>query len=127
MLTALEMLVIENRAAHDREVAVAADEIMREEIDEIEKASESPRGYFHRHVLLVKEDAVLVIVNIRGILEIPSATGESKWDRADVLARWMMIIALESEVLFAKNAFRIGSRNRRFQELGDVFIVFLRL
>jgi hypothetical protein len=39
MAAALEMLVIENRAADNRKVAVAADEEMREEIDEIQKAS----------------------------------------------------------------------------------------
>jgi hypothetical protein len=36
MAPALEMLVVENRAADDREIAVAADEEMGENIDEIQ-------------------------------------------------------------------------------------------
>ena len=68
---ALEMLMVQNRAPDDREVAIGADEEMREGIDEGDQSREDAAGDLHRGMRFVEEDAMLLKIAIGGILEIP--------------------------------------------------------
>ena len=70
--TALEMLVVQDRAPDDREVAIGADEEMREGIHKGDQSREDAAGDLHRGMRFVEEDAVLLEIAIGGILEIPS-------------------------------------------------------
>ncbi len=71
MPAALEMLMVQNRSAHNRKIAVGADEEMRELVDEVAKSFKRLTRYFHRNMLLIKDDAVMRIIDIRRILHEP--------------------------------------------------------
>ena len=73
-------------AADDGQVCVAADEVVREYGDEIEQASEHGLVDFHGDMVAVENDAVLVIVDIGGILEIVALPVKLNGDDAVVAA-----------------------------------------
>ena len=68
VVAALKMLVSQYGAAHDRQVGVGADEVVRELLDEIKQLAEGAAVYDHRRVALVEEYAVLVVVDVGGVL-----------------------------------------------------------
>ena len=85
MPPALEMLMVEDAAPDDREVAVGADEIKGEDIEEIEQTGEDMPVHRHRGVLFGEDDAMLRIIDVRGVLGVPRGAVESQADVADVL------------------------------------------
>ena len=56
---------------HNGKVRIGTQEIMGELLDKVKQLSECRLINFHRHVLSVKYNAVLIIVHIWGILESP--------------------------------------------------------
>jgi hypothetical protein len=78
MAAALEMFVVEDTAPDDRKIAIAPDEEMRELIDESEEFAQDPRADFHRDVLLIEANAMMGIVDVRRILEIPALVIEGE-------------------------------------------------
>ena len=58
-------------SAYDRQVSVRAYEVVRELTDKVEQLGEACPVYLHRRMLAVEADAVLIIVNIRRILQEP--------------------------------------------------------
>ena len=71
MPPALEVIVPENRASHDRQIGVAADEVVREQVDEIEQTGKRRPVDVHRPVLPAHRDAVLVVIGVRAIPHAP--------------------------------------------------------
>ena len=87
IMSTLEVVVAQNRAAHDRKVCVGAEEIVREERDKVQQAAEAARVDFHGDVLSVEHDAVLVVVDVGRVLQVPVRPVEAQGDQAQVLAR----------------------------------------
>ena len=81
------MLVAQDRAADDGQVGIRADEVVRQHGDEREQLIEGVAPDVHRGVLLVEEDAVLVIIAVRRELHIPEFTVKQDGHHAQVLPR----------------------------------------
>ena len=71
IVTALEVVVAQDAAAHDRQVGVATHKVVGEQSHKIQQLAEGRPLNFHRGVLVVEHDAVLVIVNVGAVLQIP--------------------------------------------------------
>ena len=83
---ALEVIVRQNRAAHDGQVGVRADEVMREQVHKIEQAGQALAVDVHRAMLGAHGNAVLVKVRVRAVLEAPALAVELDGDDAQILA-----------------------------------------
>ena len=86
---ALEVVVRQNRAAHDRQVGVGADEVMREQVHKVEQAGQSLTVDVHRAMLGAHGNAVLVKVRVRAVLEAPALAVELDGNNAQVLTGGM--------------------------------------
>ena len=83
---ALEVVVRQNRAAHDGQVGVGTDEVVREQVHKIEQAGQALAVDVHRTMLGAHGNAVLVKIRIRAVLEAPALSVELNGDNAQVLA-----------------------------------------
>ena len=83
---ALEVVVRQNRAAHDGQVGVRADEVMREQVHKVEQAGQALAVDVHRTMLGAHGNAVLVKVRVRAVLEAPALAVELDGDNAQILA-----------------------------------------
>ena len=86
---ALEVVVRQNRAAHDGQVGVGANEVVREKVDKVEQAGQALAVDVHRAMFGAHGNAVLVKVRIRAVLEAPALAVELNGDNAQVLASGM--------------------------------------
>ena len=123
---ALEMVVAENRAAHDGEIGVAAHKIVGELPDEVQQSAEGRPVDLHGGVPAVQNDAVLVVVDIGAVLEEPVLLIDGDGDDPVVLPCGMPQPSRVALVLPAELAFWIaalGGGLRRGNGLG----VLLRL
>ena len=84
VVAALEVLVAQNGAADDGQVCVGADEVVGKQGYEVQQLFKGGAVDFHGHVLAVEDDAVLVIVDIGGVLQIPLGPGDGDGDDAVV-------------------------------------------
>ena len=82
---------------------------MRELLHEIKQLSEGSALDLHRCVVCVEHNAVLVVVNVRRILEEPVAMVDGHRNDAVVLSRRMVDASCISFVLLAQEAFRIAA------------------
>ncbi len=82
----LEMVVAEDRPPHNGQVGIAPHKIVGELGDKIQLLAEGGRINFHGDMGPVKEDAVLVVVDIGGILEEPILAVDGHRDDPQVLA-----------------------------------------
>ena len=64
IFSALKMLVRKNRSANDRQIGIRPNEIVRKIVDNIKELAKHCPVYLHRHVAVIEEDAVLVVVAI---------------------------------------------------------------
>ena len=108
VITALHMVVGENGAANDGQIGIGAHEIVGEEINEIKSLLHESAVDLHGHVIAGKSDAVLVIVRVGRILEIPASARKLHGDLAQVLTGGLGCAARISHVLVAKIAKRIA-------------------
>ena len=115
VVTALEMVVAQNRAADDGQIRVRAEEIMREQLRKVQQPAERRRADAHGRMLGVEDDAVLVVIDVGGILQIPAAAVQLKGDDAVVLPGGMVHAARVALVFRAQGAFGIAGLRR---ELG---------
>ncbi|CUN61823.1 Uncharacterised protein [Collinsella aerofaciens] len=69
---ALEVVVRQNRAAHDGQVGVGANKVVREQVDKVEQAGQTLAVHVHRAMLGAHGNAVLVKIRIRAVLEAPA-------------------------------------------------------
>ena len=65
------MVMRQNGTAHDGKVCIGAQEVMREELNEIKKLYKGCSLDLHRYMLAAENDTVLIIIYIRRILEEP--------------------------------------------------------
>ena len=86
---ALEVVVRQDRAAHDGQVGVRADEVVREQVHKIEQAGQTLAVDVHRTMLGAHSNAVLVKVRVRAVLEAPALAVELDRDNSQVLTGGM--------------------------------------
>ena len=79
---ALEVVVRQNRAAHDGQVGVGANKVVREQVHKIEQAGQPLAVDVHRAMLGAHSNAVLVKVCVRAVLEAPALAVELNGDNA---------------------------------------------
>ena len=84
--TALEVVVRKNRAAHDGQVGVGANKVVREQVHKIEQAGQTLAVYVHRAMLGAHGNAVLIKIRIRAVLETPALAVELNGNNAQILA-----------------------------------------
>ena len=97
----------QDRSAHDRQIRIGTDEIMRELLHEIKQLAECIMLDLHRNMLCVKYDAVLVVIYIRGILESPAAPVDHHRNHPVILSRRMIDAPRVTLVLHTQQAFRV--------------------
>ena len=71
--SALEMVVAQDAAAHNGQVGVGANKIVGELLHKVQQLPEGGIFNLHGGVLLVEDDAMLVIVHIGAVLQAPGA------------------------------------------------------
>ena len=113
--TALHMVVCENRTAHDGQIGVRADKIVRELLHKAKQLGKAAAVDLHRRMLARQGDTMLVIVHVGGVLQIPIRARHLKGDLAQVAARRVAQIACVALILVAEQALRITALR---QELG---------
>ena len=86
---ALEVVVRQNRAAHDGQVGVGANKVVREQVDKVEQAGQPLAVDVHRTMLGAHGNAVLVKVRVRAVLEAPALAVELDRDNSQVLTGGM--------------------------------------
>ena len=65
VMTALEMIMTQDRSTDDRKICIRTDKVMRKLRYKIQQLCKSCALNLHRHMLRIEHDAVLVIVDIR--------------------------------------------------------------
>ena len=126
VVPALEMVVAEDGAAHDGQVRIRAHEVVGELLDEIQKLPESAPVDLHGRVEAVENDAVLIVVHIRGVLEEPVRPGDGHGDDPVVLPGGMVHAAGVALVLPAELTLGIAALRGALGG-GDGLGVLLRL
>ena len=126
VVAALEVVVAQDAAAHDGQVGVAAHEVVGEEGHEVQQFAEGGTLDLHGGVLAVEHDAVLVVVDVGAVLQIPRAVVDGQRDDAVILAGGVVHPARIALVLHAELALGVGAL--RSQLCGcDGFGVFFGL
>ena len=62
--SALKMIVTEDRAAHNRQIGIGADKVMRELPYEIKQPRKRVPVYLHGNMPAVEHNAVLIVIDI---------------------------------------------------------------
>ena len=109
VVTALEVVVAQDAAAHNGQVCIAAHEIVGEQAHEVQQLAEGGTLDLHGGVLAVEHDAVLVVVDIGAVLQIPCAAVDGQRDDAVVFAGGMVHPACIALVLHAELALGVGA------------------
>ena len=71
IVTALKMLVAQDGAAHNGQIGVGAHKVVGEHPDEVQQLLEGGLVDLHGDVLRIEDNAVLVVVDIGGVLQAP--------------------------------------------------------
>ena len=109
VVAALKVVMAQDAAAHDGQVGIAAHEVVGEEGHEVQQLAEGGTLDLHGGVLAVEDDAVLVVVDVGAVLEIPRAVVDGQRDDAVVLAGGMVQPAGIALVLHAELALGVGA------------------
>ena len=109
--SALEVIVGKDRSADDGEVGVGANKIVRKLGDKVEQLVEACAIHLHGYMLPVQADAVLIVVHIRGILQIPGRPVDRNGDHPVVLSRRMVDPSRVSLVFCTKLALGVRGNN----------------
>ena len=99
---------------------------MREKLCEVEKLFEGALVDFHRDVLFVENDAMLVVVDIGRILKAPVGAVDGDRNNSVVLSCWVVHSSGISFIFGAEKAFRISALSGELCG-GDFFRSFFRL
>ncbi len=126
IVAALEVVVGQNGAADDGQVRVRTQEVMGEEVDEVKELLKCGLFDLHRHVLAVEDNAVLVVVDIRGILEAPLAAVDGQRDDPVIFPGRMVYTPCVSLIFHAELALGVGGL-LGISRCGDGLGVLLRL
>lgn len=84
------MIMAQNRTADDRQIRIGAEHIMRKLLYKVKQLHKGIVLDFHRRVLAVKHDAVLIIIHIGRILKSPSAAVDRQRNDPVILTRRMI-------------------------------------
>ena len=129
VVPALEMVVAQDGAADDGQVGIRADKVVRELADEVQQLAEGRAVDLHRRMRAVEDDAVLVIIDIRRILQIPAAAVDRHGNDTVILAGRVvhpsgiaLVFGAESALGIAGLRRELGRRNgaRVLLRLGEV-------
>ena len=94
--------------------------------DEAQKVLERCPGDAHGNMISAQDDAVLVVVAVRGVLEIPVLAMKVERDKPQVLSCGMPLVAEEALVLPAEQTLWVAGRGDG-PGTGDIPRVLLRL
>ena len=101
------MIVTEDRAAHNRQIGIGADKVMRELPYEIKQPRKRVPVYLHGNMPAVEHNAVLIVIDVGRILEKPAFTAQIERDNAVVRPAWMSDPSGIALVLHAELAQRV--------------------
>ena len=113
VMTALEMVMAQDAAAHDRQVGVAAHKIVGEQTHKIQQLAEGCPLDLHGCVLVVEYDAMLVVVNVGAVLQIPRAVVDGQRDDAVIFAGRVVHAACVTLVLHTQLALGVSALGRK--------------
>ena len=99
----------QDAAAHDRQVGVAAHKIVGEQTHKIQQLAEGCPLDLHGGMLVIEHDAVLVVVNVGAVLQIPRAVVDGQRDDAVIFARRVVHAAGVALVLHAQLALGVST------------------
>ena len=114
IMSALEVIVAENRAANNRQIRIGAQEIMRKQFHKIKQLNKSISLDFHWCMLEIEHNTVLIVIHIWRILHAPRTIIYGNWDDPVILPRWMICTSCVSFILRAEKTFRITARFYKF-------------
>ena len=113
------MIVAEDGTAHDGQIGIGAQHVMRENLHKVQELSKHRAVDLHRRVLGVKYDAVLIVIHIRRILHKEITAAHVHGNDAVILPRRMIHAAGIALILHAQQALgitrlrrQLGSGNR---------------
>ena len=109
IMAALEMVVAQDAATHNGQVGVAAHEIVGEEGHKVQQLAERGPLDLHGGVVVVEDDAVLIVIDIRAVLQIPRTVVDGQRDDAVILAGGVVHPARVALVLHAELALGVGA------------------
>ena len=109
VVAALEVVVAQDAATHDGQISVAAHKVVGEQAHKIQQLAEGCTLDLHGGVLVVEHDAVLVIVNVGAVLQVPRAVVDGQRDDAVVLTRGVVHTACVALVLHAQLALGVSA------------------
>ena len=118
------MVVAQNRAADDGQIRVGAEEIVRELLRKIQQPPERRAGDAHGRVRRVQDDAVLVVIDIRRVLQVPVAAVQLQRDDAVVLPGRVVHAARVALVFRAQGAFGVAGLRRVFGSSDGARVLF---
>ena len=102
VVSTLKMVMGKNRAANNRQVGVASDYVVRKKLYKVKKIAESFRADFHRLMLVAKDNAVLVVIDIRRILKPEHSSVQLNRNDSVGLARGMVYASCIAFVFLAQ-------------------------
>ena len=102
------MVVAEDGATHDGQVGVGAHKVVGEPLDEVQQLAEGGAVDLHGDMAAVEGDAVLVVVDIGGVLQEPGTAVDGNGNHAVVAAGGVVDPSRIALILGAELAPRIG-------------------
>ena len=123
-MSALEVVVGQDGAAHDGQIGVGTYEVVGELPHKVQQLGETGPVNLHGHMLAVQANAVLVVVDIGGVLQKPGGAVNGDGDNAMILPGRVVDPACVPLVLGAQLAPGVGG-SRKIPGCGDGFGVLL--
>ena len=123
VVAALEVLMRQNAAAHDGQIGVTAEEVVRELLDERKQLVKSRPVNNHRRMLRVHDDRVFIVIDVGRVLESPRLIVHGHRHDAQILPRWVRDCARIANILDAEQALRVSRRlfQLRRRDIARVF------
>ena len=125
-MAALEMVMVQDGTAHNGQIRIGPQEVVRELFHKAEQPLKGAPGNLHGHMLAVENDAMLRVIQVRRVLEKPGIARQGDRHDAVVLPCGKIVAACIARVLHAKHTFGIAYAGSIFQ-LGNFLGVLFRL
>ena len=126
IMAALEMIVAQNGTAHNGKIRIGTHKIMGKLFYKVKQLCKGGTFNLHGHMLAVKHDAVLIIIYIGRILEIPAAVIDRNRNDPVILSGRMIQPSCISLVFTAQQTFGVRGLLRQLS-CGNGLGIFLRL
>ena len=123
---ALEMLMAQDTAAHNGQVRIASDEVMGEDRNKVQQLLKCCLIDLHGCMLCIERDAMLIVVDVGTVLQVPGLSADGDGNNAMVLPCGMVHPACVAFILHTQLALGV-SRLGRSLRCGDGLGVLLRL